>query len=75
MIFVYKTSVKTNNDIQKLTSYLNKLCKQDSWNFDLEDCDNILRIDSQVDLTSQIISGLKKTNFIAKNYPTNANEK
>lgn len=45
MVHVFKTSVETNEDINKLKSKLDNLSTNLKWNFDLEDCDNILRIE------------------------------
>lgn len=46
MIYVFKTSVTTIQDVEKLKPELDVLSKNTYWNFDLEDCDNIFRIDS-----------------------------
>lgn len=46
MIYVFKTTVKTRKEVVKLSSFLNELILDSKWNFDLKDCDRILRIDS-----------------------------
>ena len=46
MIYVFKTSVKTKRQVKKLKPPINKILPKEKWNFDLEDCDKILRIDS-----------------------------
>ena len=46
MIYVFKTSVKTKSQVRKLKPKLNSILPMDKWNFDLDDCDRILRIDS-----------------------------
>ncbi|RZJ53077.1 MAG: hypothetical protein EOO44_09685 [Flavobacterium sp.] len=51
MIYVFKTSVDTNSKLESATILLNELLPDSLWNFDLEDCDNILRIDSQSQIT------------------------
>jgi hypothetical protein len=43
-VFVYKTSVETMEHVKCLSPKLNALAGQGSWNFDLTDCDRILRI-------------------------------
>jgi hypothetical protein len=43
-IFVFKTSVETSDQIEYLAPKLNALAGPGSWNFDLTDCDRILRI-------------------------------
>jgi hypothetical protein len=46
-VLVFKTSVTNNEEIYKLQPVLNKIMKHnDFWNFDLEDCDNILRVET-----------------------------
>jgi len=47
-IFVFKTSVNFLKDARKLEPLLNKLVTESGrWNFDLEDCDRILRVESK----------------------------
>lgn len=53
MVWVFKTSVNSDYEVKLLTPTLNKYFGVSSWNFDLEDCDNILRLDSS-DLTKVI---------------------
>jgi len=48
-VLVFKTSVSINNEVKQLRPLLNKLTKENgNWNFDLEDCDNILRVETQL---------------------------
>lgn len=54
MIYVFKTTVKTENEVQQLKPYIDKLVPASKWNFDLEDCDNILRIDSADNIIQSI---------------------
>lgn len=58
MVYVFKTSVKTKKDVRQLTSKLNEFIPDAKWNFDLEDCDNILRVDSQEVKAQHIIDFL-----------------
>ncbi|MEM9142490.1 MAG: hypothetical protein AAGA86_05840 [Bacteroidota bacterium] len=47
-ILVFKTSVGSKRKIRWLAPKLNRLVtKNGHWNFDLEDCDNILRVEAQ----------------------------
>lgn len=47
-VYVFKTTVINQSHVKGLKSDLNKLAhKNEQWNFDLEDCDNILRIESK----------------------------
>lgn len=47
-VFVFKTSVAKRNEVLRLRPLLNRLTEKNGrWNFDLEDCDNILRVETQ----------------------------
>jgi hypothetical protein len=63
MIYVFKTSVETEKEICELKPDLDKLLPQAKWNFDLDDCDRILRIDSQTENTQAIIKLLQDTGY------------
>ncbi|WP_235889571.1 hypothetical protein [Flavobacterium restrictum] len=51
------------NDINQLKPYLNELLKEAKWNFDLDDCDKILRIDSETEITKSVIRLLQDKGF------------
>ena len=63
MVYVFKTSVKYNYQIKEIGFQLNSIIQIDKWNFDLQDCDNILRIEA-TNLDTQIICKL----FTSLNY-------
>ncbi len=63
MIFIFKTSVKTKRQVRALHPEIDKILSKAKWNFDLEDCDKILRIESEVDIIFPIIMILKIHNF------------
>ena len=54
MIYVFKTSVKTKMQAKKLKPHIDKLLSNANWNFDLDDCDKILRIDSEENIVLKI---------------------
>ncbi len=61
-ILVFKTSVRFKNDIRKLKPMLDNLINEyGRWSFDLEDCDKILRIETQSP-NSVIISSILEHN-------------
>ncbi|GLR18216.1 hypothetical protein GCM10007940_28310 [Portibacter lacus] len=66
MIHVFKTSVQTAEDIKKLKPKLDKLSPNLKWNFDLEDCDKILRIEDFNISPISIIDLLVELNFECK---------
>ncbi len=63
MIYVFKTSVKLKKEVRGLKPHLNELLRQAKWNFDLEDCDKILRIDSETEICKTIIKLLQDKGF------------
>ncbi|MEM1258786.1 MAG: hypothetical protein AAGC45_06865 [Bacteroidota bacterium] len=47
-ILVFKTSVMNMEDVVRLSPSLNRLINPfGRWNFDLEDCDNIFRVETE----------------------------
>ncbi len=68
MILVFKTSVTNQKDVLRLVPFLDELLPPSAWNFDLEDCDKILRIGtSELDISEYIRCyskpGAMKTSF------------
>jgi hypothetical protein len=63
MIYVFKTSVKTKIQARKLKPHIAGILPQAKWNFDLEDCDKILRIDSEENIVLKIIDLLNIHKF------------
>lgn len=56
MIYVFKTSVKKKSEVRKLKPALSSILPAEKWNFDLDDCDRILRIDSDKETVPKIIN-------------------
>jgi hypothetical protein len=54
MIYVFKTSVRTKYEVKKLKPHINTILPSEKWNFDLEDCDKILRLDTEENTASRI---------------------
>ena len=63
MVLVYKTTVDTPEKAQKLKPYLDKLLKPVKWNFDLSDCDRILRVEGPPHISGQVIHALRIQGF------------
>ena len=63
MIFIFKTSVKTKMQAQQLKLHINTMLPNAKWNFDLTDCDKILRIDSEENIVLKIIDLLNRHNY------------
>jgi hypothetical protein len=58
-VLVFKTSVSSAREILVVEPLLNSLVNQTGrWNFDLEDCDKILRVESEFVAADSIIEKL-----------------
>ncbi|WP_187264390.1 hypothetical protein [Pontibacter beigongshangensis] len=63
-VLVFKTSVTTNREARKVEPILNKLMDAcEKWNFDLEDCDHILRVEAVSVEASVVIEKLNRAGF------------
>ncbi|RYG21123.1 MAG: hypothetical protein EOO07_03440 [Chitinophagaceae bacterium] len=63
MIYVFKTSVSNKKAVLKLKPLLNKIINEFAWNFDLEDCDNILRLDTCARCSTAVVQLLWDKGF------------
>ena len=64
MVWVFKTSVNNKSRVKKIETMLdNFILPPGKWNFDLTDCDKILRIENQELCTASLISELNKAGF------------
>jgi hypothetical protein len=63
MIFVFKTSVKSKRQVKELQLLMDKTLPRSQWNFDLQDRDKILRIDSEENIVVMIIDLLNTHSY------------
>lgn len=63
IISVFKTSVTSQRKALSLRPYLDSLRNIRHWNFDLEDRDKILRIDSESPISVHVIGILNRNGF------------
>ncbi|MEN2400015.1 hypothetical protein GKZ90_0009515 [Flavobacterium sp. MC2016-06] len=63
MVLVFKTNVNTVSKVKKIAPKLNKLFPKTKWNFDLEDCDNILRFETEHNIITEIVILMKLVGF------------
>jgi hypothetical protein len=63
IISVYKTSTSPEN-VNRLQEVLDNFTKISKWNIDLEDWENILRIESQFSIEKKIIIMLNNINIV-----------
>lgn len=63
MVFVFKTGVTTKQQVKSVKQKIDNLSKIDNWNFDLEDIDNILRVESNHYAAKDIIKMMGELNI------------
>lgn len=64
-VLVFKTSVVNHYTAQKIKPLLDSLMhKGEKWNFDLEDCDHILRVEALTVQASAIIRNMNNAGFL-----------
>jgi hypothetical protein len=69
-VLVFKTSVSSQSGIDRVKHLLNDLLHENErWNFDLEDCDRILRVEAFHIKASTIEEQLKKAGFMCAELP------
>lgn len=64
MIYVFKTDVSSIHKADSLKPELNALFPFCKWNFDLDDCDNIFRIDTDTHSLDDILAGLQQLEIV-----------
>jgi hypothetical protein len=63
-VLVFKTSVATEQQAGNLKPVLDKLMHtREKWNFDLEDCDRILRVEAFTLQAGAVIAELNQAGF------------
>jgi len=63
MVEVFKTNVQNHSDAERLASELSKKSNSLKINFDLNDCDNILRVEAQKINPLEIIELMHSNGF------------
>jgi hypothetical protein len=62
-ILVFKTNIKTDEDKQKVAKVLDALSQINRWTVDFEDCDCVLRIETEGISEQQIIETVQRAKF------------
>ncbi len=63
MVEVFKTNVQEAGGVQKITALLLEHFPESKINFDLHDCDKVLRLEGEIILPSKVISVVKENGF------------
>ncbi|RYG19159.1 MAG: hypothetical protein EOO07_07410 [Chitinophagaceae bacterium] len=63
MIYVYRTSVCCKKAVLQLSPYINNILQRMAWNFDLEDCDKILRLNTNFERALKVVMLLRDKGF------------
>lgn len=66
MVYIFKTSVKYKKQIKEISTEIELIKGIKEWNFDLEDCDNILRIEANSNISKKICKKLISLNYTCK---------
>ena len=61
-VYVFKTSIEHKN-VETVNSILHSTIPESKWNFDLGDCDNILRVESRKEVINEVCSCLNANGF------------
>ncbi len=61
-LLIFKTDIKTKKKIKTIKPLLNGLSTIINWSIDIEDIDNVLRIETSENLDEKDIINLVKTN-------------
>ncbi|MEO8239745.1 MAG: hypothetical protein ABI576_16700 [Flavobacterium sp.] len=62
-IEIYKTDIRTKEEASFITALLQFVISDCIMNFDLEDCDNILRIETNRDIKEMVYGVFNKQGF------------
>lgn len=66
-VLVFKTSISRKRHIKLVKPHLNHLiAKNGCWNFDLDDCDNILRVESRTIKSDTVCAILNNHGFLCE---------
>ena len=68
MVLVFKT-ITSQSSARRTAKELNKLLPCATWNFDLEDCDNILRVVSRKNISKLLKAEMEKLGIEIEELP------
>lgn len=69
MVLVFRTSVSSKQKIRQLKPVFEQRFAAVKWNFDLEDCDKVLRIETTENISLKVVSTLQNMGFECSELP------
>lgn len=68
-VLIFKTNIETDNAHNQVGSILSTQSSVIDWHIDKEDIDKVLRIESTINNSHEIISTIKQAGFICEELP------
>lgn len=68
-VFVFKTNINQLNRIEKLKPVINSHDKIYAWSVDMQDIDNVLRVEADLSTPNEIIQLVNKAGFSCEELP------
>jgi len=68
-ILIFKTNIETEDAHKEISALLNAETSIIDWNIDREDIDKVLRVESRVNNTTDIIHRISTAGFICEELP------
>ena len=69
MVYVFKTNIKTKRQIIKLKPHIDRNFLDMKWNFDIEDCDKIFRIESEENILDVVLKIFQTLGYFCEELP------
>ena len=63
-VLVFKTSVGSTHEVEQLRPWIDHVLPEGRWNFDLEDCDHILRVETSTQVRERLTVLLNGMGFV-----------
>ncbi len=68
-ILIFKTNLLSKNDLSKIETVLNQLPEILDWNVDLDDIDKVLRIESRLPESGEIVTAIQAEGYFCEELP------
>jgi uncharacterized SAM-dependent methyltransferase len=68
-IFIFKTDIVDHHSYNKLAEFLNQQADVIRWNLDMQDCDHVLRIESEKENIEFYMSAINDLSIICEELP------